>query len=223
MLKTLLLVVLSATALTAQRDSSDVRRLEVGVGFGVLDHNVDFTPAVSDVAIRGNNYGLVLRYFDNRLVGFQAELSYVEAGWREDLEDPATGENFATQYARSTEYVELMMLTQFSVGRGAVQPLLQAGPYLSVPVGESEDIPAGYVRPETTPEVIYGYEIPFRLNYGVQIGAGLNVRLGPVTVQAEGRYLIGFNDLVRTGETRAAISRRVGYGARVGVLYALWR
>ncbi len=75
-------------------------------------------------------------------------------------------------------------------------------------------MPADGVLPE-----YYGFAFPFRLNYGLQAGAGLNLKLGPLTLQMEGRYLTGFNDVVKTGTTRAVISRRKGLGGRVGVFY----
>ncbi|MGK0451820.1 MAG: hypothetical protein ACJAXE_002491, partial [Neolewinella sp.] len=44
---------------------------------------------------------------------------------------------------------------------------------------------------------------------------------GPITVQVEGRYLIGFSDLFKTGTTVASTSRRNGLGGQVGVFWAL--
>ena len=216
MLRLLFLLLLSAN-LYGQRDTTDrVRRLEVGVGYGQMEHTVDFTPSVNDENVRGGSYGITFRYFDHPLVGLQAELAYVEAGWSEAID------GFEEPYVRRTNYAEFLMLTQFSVGRGAVQPLLQAGPYLSFPLSERETLPTGFESEPEDPPSYYGREFPFRLNYGVQAGLGLNLQLGRVTVQAEGRYLVGFNDLVKTGATQAAISRRAGYGGHVAVFYA-WR
>lgn len=211
------LLLFCTSALAGQADTAVMtKRLEVGLGFGMMDHTVDFTPNVNDAAVRRNNFGLTFRYFDHSLVGFQAELSYVQAGWQEEID-----ETFATPYLRETEYAELLILTQFSVGRGAFQPMLQAGPYLSVPLGEQETLPAGFTPVESNPPPYYGNELPFRINYGVQAGLGFNLEIGPITLQAEGRYLLGFNDLIRTGETTASVSRRAGIGGRVAVFYAL--
>ena len=131
-----------AASVTAQSDSATVKRLEIGIGGGMMLHGVEFTPATAVENLQGMDYGLRLRYFDHRLVGFQAELSYVQSGWREDL-----GETFTDFYRREMDYVELLLLTQVSVGRGAFQPLLQAGPYLSAPLAERETIPEGFSLP----------------------------------------------------------------------------
>lgn len=217
MLRFLLLFCLLPSGLAAQRtDSSAVNRLQFGLVYGQADHEVDFTPSASVEPLRGTEYGVALRYFDNHLVGFQAEVSLVEAGWREELDS-----TFTTLYERSISYLEVQLLTQFSIGRGAVQPLIQAGPYLAFPLREEEQIPIEYTPGDFLIPPVYGFAFPFRPNYGLRVGAGLNLELGPVTFQAEGRVLIGFNDLVRTGVTQAAISRRTGVGVHTGVFVAL--
>ncbi|MEL7162502.1 MAG: hypothetical protein AAFN92_17220, partial [Bacteroidota bacterium] len=95
-------------------------------------------------------------------------------------------------------------------------------PYVSFPLSESESLPPEYVAPvDPALPLYYDFPFPFRINYGVQVGAGLNLELGPVTVQVEGRYLLGFSDLLRTGTTVAATSRRAGVGGRVGLFYAI--
>ena len=204
--------------LTAQTTDSvqSYQRLQIGVGYGIMEYTVEFTPVTANEAFRGSNLGVQLRYFDNQLVGFQAAVNYVRAGWRENIDT-----NFATLYERQTNYLELQLLTQFSIGKGAVQPLLQAGPYVSFPLGESEKVPAEYVEPDLPVPTYYDFSLPFRINYGLQVGAGLNVELGAVTLQLEGRYLVGFSDLIKTGTTIAATSRRAGIGGRVGLFYAL--
>jgi hypothetical protein len=210
----LLLLFLTLTQLlSAQSDTlPDYRRLQLGVVGGIMEHEVDFTPNARVDPIRGNQYGVALRYFDKQLVGFQAELTYVEAGWQEKV----TEEDLI--YERRTTYAELQLLTQFSVGRGAVQPMLQAGPYLSVPLSEEEDLPAGFTPTERD---YYGRELDFRLNYGLRAGLGLNIELGGLTLQLEGRYLQGFSNLIKPGQSQASTSVRTGYGGQIGLFYAI--
>lgn len=213
----LLLLFLAGTqVLVAQQDSIDYRRLQLGAVGGAMRYEIDFTPTNPDVQfVSGNHYGVALRYFDKQLVGFQAEITYVEAGWREEL-----GEEDAL-YERLTQYAELQLLTQFSVGRGAVQPMLQAGPYLSVPLGETETLPPDYEPDPDVPNAYYGRELPSRLNYGLGVGLGLNLELGPLTLQLEGRLLQGFSNLIPPGESQVSTSIRQGYGGQVGLFYAL--
>ena len=218
MIRILLFLLLPVRFISAQQaDSTEtINRFQLGLVYGQMDHEVAFTPARAVEPLRGSEFGIALRYFDNKIVGFQAEVSYLEAGWREVLDT-----TFSSLYERKTSYVELQILTQFSFGRGAIQPMLQAGPYLSFPLEEQEQIPTEYVAGEPSVPAVYGFPFPFRPNYGLRIGAGLNLELGPLTLQFDGRYLLGFNDLVRTGDTQAAISRRGGIGGHAGVFFAL--
>ena len=202
-----------------QRDSVPaVNRLQIGVGGGFMQHEVDFTPTANGETLQGTSFGVGLRYFDNHLVGFQAELGITNAGWKENLDD-----SFSSLYERKITYAELLILSQLSIGKGAFQPMLQGGPYLSFPLRDKESIPTEYVPPTTTTTLpqYYDFELPYRVNYGVQVGAGFNLELGPLTIQADARYLIGFSDLIKTGTTIASTSRRKGLGGHLGVFYAL--
>jgi hypothetical protein len=193
-----------------------IKRFQLGGGFGMMQHDVSFTPSVNTDKLNGERYNLSLRYFDNKLVGFQAEVSLTNAGWRETIDTL-----FTSDYERKITFAEVLILTQLSIGNGVVQPMLQAGPYLSIPLSESESIPAEFEIPDSNPPAYYGQKFPSRLNYGAVIGLGLNLELGPITVQLEGRYLVGFSDLFKTGTTAVSTSRREGLGGQVGVFWAL--
>lgn len=204
--------------LTAQVADSTlvIKRFQLGGGFGIMQHDVDFTPSANTETVSGQRYNVALRYFDNKIVGFQAEVSLTNAGWQETIDTL-----FATNYERKIQFAEVLILTQLSIGNGAIQPMLQVGPYLSIPLSESESIPTEFDVPDTNPRQYYGLELPSRLNYGGIVGAGLNLELGPLTIQLEGRYLIGFSDLFKTGDTVASTSRRLGLGGQVGVFWEL--
>jgi hypothetical protein len=216
MLRYFLLFFALPQVLSGQADSMDYRRLQVGVVGGLSFNEVDFSPNQDVTTREGMTYGLALRYFDKQLVGFQAEVVYAEAGWLEDY-----GADGESTYERRYEYAELQILTQFSIGRGVIQPLIQAGPYLSVPIGSEEVLPPD-LQPEAEPPNSYrGREISDRLNYGLRAGVGLNVELGPLTVQLEGRYLQGFSNLIRPGDSQVSTSIRRAYAGRVGLFYAI--
>jgi hypothetical protein len=213
----LLLVFIALTqVLSGQSDSTDYRRLQLGVVGGLSVNEVDFSPDQDVITREGLTYGLALRYFDKQLVGFQAEIVYVEAGWLEEY-----GPDDASTYEQRYDYAELQLLTQFSIGRGTFQPLIQAGPYLSIPVNGEETLPAGFDAEAEPPNSYRGRDIPDRLNYGLRAGVGFNLELGPLTFQLEGRYLQGFSNLIQPGESQVSTSIRRAYAGQLGLFYAI--
>ncbi len=210
----LLSLIFLSGLLGAQADSVDYRRLQLGIVGGQQYSEIDFTPNRDVQTLEGRTYGIALRYFDKQLVGFQAELAYESAGWLEEL--PEGG-----QYRRRTDYAELQILTQISVGRGWIQPMLQAGPYLSVPIGEEEVLPTSF-DPDTYPaNTYYGRELDFRINYGLRAGLGFNLEFGAMTLQLDARYLQGFSNIIKPGSSDAATSIRRAFGGHLGLFYAL--
>ncbi|WP_170067658.1 porin family protein [Neolewinella xylanilytica] len=209
-----LFLLLTAAPLAGQADTVNFRRLQFGVVGGQHYSEIDFTPNRDVNTIEGRSYGIALRYFDKQLVGFQAEISYESAGWLEDLTDDGV-------YRRETEYVDLQILTQFSVGQGWIQPMLQAGPYVSIPIGETETLPASFDPSNYPTNTYYGRELDFRINYGLRAGLGFNLEFGPVTIQIDGRYLQGFSNIIKPGASDASTSIRRAFGGHLGLFYAL--
>jgi hypothetical protein len=205
---------LPMAALRAQADSTAVpRRLEVGIQVGQSWNEVSFRPGRLQNLLIGNALELSLRYYEERLTGFQATLGYVQGGWSEPVD--AAG----AAYERELDFVSLHILTQFLPLRGAVRPLLLGGPYLSVPVADRENIPAG-IAP--VPDSYVGQRLPFRINYGVSFGLGLALQLSRVGIQLDGRYQIGMSELIPSGQFNTSTSRRLAWQARAGVYVRLF-
>jgi len=119
----ILFALLLPAFLTGQTvDSTTViKRFQLGGGFGIMQHDVDFTPSANTSQLTGQRYNVSLRYFDNNLVGFQAEVGLTNAGWQETIDTL-----FTTNYERKIQFAEVLILTQLSIGKGVVQPMLQA-------------------------------------------------------------------------------------------------
>lgn len=209
-----LLLLVCWSGLFAQRDS--ITSLGFGVGLGYFASQVDLRNTLRAeneiVAVEGFQYSLGMRYFNTRAAGFVVELSYTQAGWAENASDTLA------EYRYEADYLEAQMLTQLAVGRGIIRPLLQAGPYLAVPLSQRQIVPPGFPVPEDT---YYGQPLPTRINYGLTVGAGLYFRLGPVALQLDGRYVAGLSDLIQSGSFGVSTSRRQAIGGRATVWYEL--
>ena len=212
------LLLCSGLAAQAPADStavrrSEPRRLDVGLQVGQSWNEVDFRPGRLQNLLVGNSLELSLRYYEQNLTGFQATLGYAQGGWSEPTD--ASG----NAYVRRLDFVSLHILTQVLPLRGAVRPMLLGGPYLSVPVADRETIPPGVVPAEDS---YVGQSLPFRINYGVSLGAGLAVNFSRVALQVDGRYQIGMSDLIPSGEFNTSTSRRIAWLARAGVYVRLF-
>lgn len=185
--------------------------LSAGVQAGMSWNSVDFSPARPQQPLTGTSAGLVLRYFNHPLVGFQGELLLEQGGWSESIDS-------LRQYERRQTFASALILTQLSIGRGRVQPVLQVGTYLSAPIAERESLPPGWTPPEDS---YYGNGLDFRPNYGLIAGTGLWIALGPIRLLAEGRYRQGLSNLIRPGFGSVSISRRTGFSAHLSLLYLL--
>lgn len=205
-------------AAQAPTDSTKVRRneprrLDIGLQFGQSWSEVDFRPGRLQNLLVGNSLELSLRYYEQNATGFQATLGYAQSGWSEPTDTSGNA------YVRQLDFISLHLFTQVLPLRGAVRPMLLGGPYLSVPVADKETIPPG-VTPVA--ESYVGERLGFRINYGVSLGVGLAINLSRVALQLDGRYQIGMNDLIPSGEFSVSSSRRLGWLARAGVYVRLF-
>lgn len=199
------------TALLAQRDS--LESLHLGLQVGYAYNQVSFDPVRTVDYLPGSAVYLVVRHSDLPLVDFQGELGWEQAGWQEFI-DTVGG-----WYSRQQTHITLQLLTQLSIGRSWLQPVLQAGPYLSAPIGNRETLPPGL---EPAPTAVYGQPLPFRFNYGLIGGIGFELHFGRISLQATGRYRQGFSDVIKLDRELLSSSRRDGFGATATLFYRLW-
>lgn len=210
------LSLLFSLLLNAQQDS--VTHLAFGLGGGFLNSQVSLLNTLRNEyeikPVGGIQLGASVRYFNKKTVGFVGELNFAQGGWQE------ISETNGPAFKRNLSYFEVQMLTQLAIGRKMIRPMIQAGPYLSFPIGQDDEVPTGFTIPSG--DHYYGVKLPFRPNYGLTIGGGLYLQLGAIGLQLEGRYLAGFNDLVKSGTFGVAQSRRQAYGGRVTVFYEVY-
>ncbi|MEM7574753.1 MAG: porin family protein [Bacteroidota bacterium] len=207
------------SALYAQPIADSLTTLEVGLGAGTWTNQVGFSYNVllegTTVAdLNSANFGLALRYFNNKTFGFQAEIGYDQGGWQE-IQD-----SMDLYYRRSIDFLTIQMFTQVAVGQGRFRPLIQGGPFVSFPLADQEFIPQTFTIPSLE-RSYYQTPYPFRITYGLIFGGGFYYQLGKLSIQLEGRFLAGFSDLYRSGQTQAETSRRRSFGGRLTAWYRL--
>jgi hypothetical protein len=206
----LLGLALGSFQLAAQADSTAFRPLtHLGVQYGQSWNEVNFSPAIPQGFLAGQRLAAVLRYVGERHLGVQLEVAYDQRGWAEVQAE------LSTRYTRRIDYLDLAIFSHLSVGGGAVRPFVLLGSYLSYPIGETETIPADW-QPDR--QAYYGIPLPERLQYGLAAGLGLEVVLGPVSLQLDGRYRSSLGGIFSTNNSSFTFSNGRGLSAQVSLL-----
>jgi len=135
--KTLLtgLLTLSSVVLSAQYNT--LSEWYVGPSRGATMSTVTLVPKLVDkLYSMGESVGISTRYISENHFGFQLDLNYFEAGWKEDLYGTKKASDYS--YARNLEFVEIPFLMHAYTGSKAFRMFLNIGPKLSYLLSESE-------------------------------------------------------------------------------------
>lgn len=181
--------------LAAQRDSTHFTPyFLLGGQYSLSWNQMRFSPIVSQTTLPGTRYTLSGRYVEANNLGIQVELSYDQRGWAEQRDTlPST-------YEQRIDYVELGLFSHFTIGKGAVRPLILLGSFISVPVADSRRLPTDW---SVSFPAYYEQPLERRLQYGLAGGLGLQANFGPVLLQLDGRYRYALSNIFRSGEGSA--------------------
>ena len=196
---------------SAQRDSSAFQpALRIGLQAAMHWNEVDFSPSRDQKNYPGQGLSLVLAYSNQPRLGVQVEFSLDERGWREQID------SLENQYERKISYFSFSPLPLVALGKGAIKPLIMAGPYLSIPLSSEESIPDGWpIRAH------YGSSFTQRLGYGITGGLGVQANFGQLSIQAEGRYRTGFSSIFPLGQSGINFSEPTAWEVRAGIFWQL--
>lgn len=183
----------------------------VGVQYGNSWNKMNFSPRVEQATLAATRIGLQMRHEGESNLGIQIELARDGRGWTETID------SIASRYTRELEYVDLGLFSHIGIGRGRVKPFVVLGSYLSFPLSDTEILPADWPRTGD----YYGQALPKRIQYGLAGGFGLEVILGRVRIQADGRYRSALGGIFATGASNFTFSNNQGATAQVSVLYGL--
>lgn len=206
---------LALPTLTGQADTTAVAAWRplalVGVQYGNSWNKVDFSPPVEQSTLTASRIGLQMRYEGEHNLGLQVELALDGRGWAEEID------SVADRYERALQYVDLGLYSHIGIGKGRVKPFILLGSYLSFPLSDKETLPTDWPRTGG----YYGAALPKRIQYGLAGGLGVEVRLGRMRVQLDGRYRSALGGLYAAGESAFTFSNAQGLAAQVAVLYGL--
>lgn len=170
-----LLLLLAFTGAAAQ-PRLKVPEIYIGGQAGVLASMVHFSPSVKQSALQphwGANAGFVFRYNGHKFCGLQAELNYMQRGWRE----PATAQR--TELSRRADYLEIPFMAHIYFGK-RYRGYINLGPQIGVLIYDSK-------TPVTTDAYQHQADLQ-RFDYGATAGLGFYARSVAGTWQLEARF-----------------------------------
>jgi hypothetical protein len=134
----------------------------------------------------GGDYGITVKFYDLEYIGFQAELNYIEKGYRL----PVREWEF---YLRNNRYLELPIFMQGRYRYKNNFVHLNAGCYGAYLLFATEGLntTGEFIMEEIKLNVLYDR----RFDFGLSGGIGLGREFSWGVLQVDGRIFYGFSDL----------------------------
>lgn len=184
----------------------------VGAGGGPTFARVDFSPSVPQQFFLGFRGGVAAKYISQKHLGFVAEVNFSQRGWKEDYD--ASGE---FSYSRRFNYVEIPFMTHAYAGN-KTRFIFNAGPQISFLLSDNQqmsqaladDLAARRAAQPDAPigEQYMAFESLKRVDYGIVVGTGMQLKTGLGDFDLEGRYYFGFGDVFPNNRARADYFQR---------------
>jgi len=134
------------------------------------------------------DYGLILKYYNDKWVGFQSEINLTQRGYNLPFKDTA-------QFRRVNRYIEMPLIFQAHLNIAGLYLHGGAGCYAAYLLSAKQ----GY---DTTGVMVlkdYSFNIlrDHRFDYGLIGGAGLSYEFRWGVIQVEARIMYGYADLLK--------------------------
>ena len=222
-LAVILTIALLAIAATAQTHYKGT--IAVGGKAGASFSKVNFNPSVQQTMEPGVTAGVAFRYIEEKNFGLIAELNMTQRGWKETYDD------IDYKYSRKFTYLELPIMTHIYFGNQHVKGFFNLGPELNVMLGNSiksnfayqEAANLDYFLEDSRHIEQLAMEINNKLDYGICVGAGMEVGLNAVhSLLLEGRFYYGLTDVfpnhktdIFSGSNSMSVTVTLGYFYRL--------
>ena len=210
----IIILLLTASVANAQIIITTPYEFSAGLSAGTTFSSVTFSPKVPQNKLMGTTFGLTGRMTMAKYVGLQAELNFVQQGWKEKYDEWPE-----LSYTRRMNYLQLPFYTHVQFGGDNVKGFINAGPQIGYLIGESTKDELKGETPGNINEqhTLYAEK---KFEWGISGGVGLEVHTGIGYFILEGRYLYSFGDIYNT--TRADyFSKASGQTITVKVSYLI--
>jgi len=173
----------------------------IGIKLGGNISSVNFDPVIPQNINNGYLGGITFKHIEEKNLGIQIELNYLQFGWSENLADTIG------TYSRRLNYIQFPLMTHLNFGKNKTRFFLNIGPHMSYLISENETI---NIFNEANEAPYYRTKIANRLEIGLGLGIGITQHTSIGVFQLEGRGNIGLTNIFEeTIETPFDISRNM--------------
>ena len=173
--------------------------------------------------ITGTHFAVPLEVKFGSNFAIQPEFNYTQKGSRVTTTSTAGGVTTVSDVKNVINYVEFPLLLKGIIGGDKLGLFVQAGPSVGYAAGgkyesNSKSTIGGVIQISEKSEK-YDFERSNRLDYGVQLGGGLQLGLGSSRLVIDARYLYGLSDFDKDNNTVTVKNRGIALSA--GLFFGL--
>lgn len=188
-----LLLGLGLAAGSVKAQKKFMQELTVGGSFGTTLSKVTFVPKVQESLLLGYTGGATVRFDSEKNVGLQAEINFIQQGWKDEYETEPDYE-----YSRTLNYIEMPFFTHIYFGSRRVKVFLNLGPKIGYYFGQKVKSNLGDHQPEGMRPEAHELAVANKLDWGLCGGPGLEFRTGIGYFLLEGRYYYALGDIFKS-------------------------
>lgn len=186
----------------------------LGVQGGVNLANADIEPELDTKMTTRLMGGAVLEIGFSEMFSVQPELMYVQKGasYSDMMTVPGFGDvSFDATFM--TDYIEIPVLFKATFGTSDFKPFVVAGPYIGLMM--SSDLEVSALGQTVTQSIKDQTE---SMDFGLDFGAGGELKVGMTTLFISARYSLGLTDTVKDPDAKAKSN---GIQIMVGAMWEL--
>jgi hypothetical protein len=206
---TLIIIILCGlTSMSAQTPLRE--QVALGARIGGVGSFVSFSPTISTNLKFGMQGGVACRYIAEKYFGVQAEINYVQRGWKEDYPEQYN-------YQRTLHYLEIPFMTHIWFGKKSFRWFFNIGPEIAFLLADNAQTDIA----DENLQAQHG-DISNRFDYGICAGTGFEFQTKAGIYQLEARYDFGLSDMfpnTASDEFRKSSNQNVSLS--FGVLFNL--
>jgi len=170
----------------------------IGIKTGGTVSIVRFDPTIGQIINYGFVGGLSFKHIEQKNLGLQMELNYMQAGWKENLDSIGS-------YSRRLNYIHFPLMTHFYMENKA-RAFANFGPYVSYLFAENESIDT---ISEENERAYYQTKIANKAEFGLCFGLGLIPHTSIGIFQIEGRVNMSLNNIYKEKESPFVSSKNL--------------